>query len=72
MTIGWGPLLVGVLVSFVTGWELGLTLVRGCAEAHGGSVLVASDAPAGRIFTLVLPLDSRPYQPRSEGQEPAS
>jgi signal transduction histidine kinase len=44
------------------GWGLGLTLVRGCAEAHGGSVHVESDAEAGTTFTIVLPLDARPFQ----------
>jgi signal transduction histidine kinase len=48
------------------GWGLGLTLVRGCAEAHGGRVEVESDAAAGTTFTLLLPLDSRPYQPQNE------
>ena len=58
-------------VGTVTGWGLGLTLVRGCAEAHGGRVEVASDTTTGTTFTLVLPLDSRPYQLRSEWPEPA-
>lgn len=46
------------------GWGLGLTLVWGCAEAHGGTVSVQSDAATGTTFTLELPLDARPYQPR--------
>jgi signal transduction histidine kinase/DNA-binding NarL/FixJ family response regulator len=46
-----------------TGWGLGLTLVRGCAEAHGGTVTVHSSAVSGTTFTLRLPQDSRPYQP---------
>ncbi|RKH52963.1 histidine kinase [Corallococcus sp. AB049A] len=46
------------------GWGLGLTLVWGCAQAHGGSVAVQSDAATGTTFTLTLPLDARPYQPR--------
>lgn len=48
------------------GWGLGLTLVRGCAEAHGGSVSVSSDTDAGTTFTLALPLDARPFQPQAE------
>lgn len=44
------------------GWGLGLTLVHGCAEDHGGSVEVKSAAGAGTTFTLKLPLDARPYQ----------
>jgi signal transduction histidine kinase len=44
------------------GWGLGLTLVRGVAEAHGGRVHVESTPEAGTTFTLSLPLDSRPFQ----------
>ncbi|WP_438008079.1 ATP-binding protein [Sorangium sp. So ce321] len=44
------------------GWGLGLTFVRGCAEAHGGRVTLVSDAERGTTFTLELPLDSRPHQ----------
>ncbi|WP_159396653.1 sensor histidine kinase [Sorangium cellulosum] len=44
------------------GWGLGLTFVRGCAEAHGGRVTVESDAERGTTFTLALPLDAGPYQ----------
>jgi signal transduction histidine kinase len=44
------------------GWGLGLTLVRGCAEAHGGAVHVTSDGEHGTTFTLELPIDARPYQ----------
>jgi PAS domain S-box-containing protein len=43
------------------GWGLGLTLVRGCAEAHGGRVTVHSSAVEGTTFTLELPLDARPF-----------
>ena len=46
------------------GWGLGLTLVWGCAQAHGGTVSVQSDAATGTTFTLELPPDARPYQPR--------
>lgn len=37
------------------GWGIGLTLVKGIAEAHGGHVLVESDATRGTTFTIVLP-----------------
>lgn len=40
------------------GWGLGLSVVRGCAEAHGGSVVVDSAADRGTTFTLWLPRDS--------------
>ncbi|MCP3104139.1 GAF domain-containing sensor histidine kinase [Myxococcus sp. K15C18031901] len=44
------------------GWGLGLTLVWGCAQAHGGRVTVESDARHGTTFALELPLDARPFQ----------
>lgn len=39
------------------GWGLGLTLVRGAAEAHGGRVRVVSNAETGTTFTLELPYE---------------
>jgi signal transduction histidine kinase/DNA-binding response OmpR family regulator len=51
------------------GWGLGLTLVRGCAEAHGGTITVQSSTASGTTFTLRLPLDSRPYE---LGENPAA
>ncbi len=50
------------------GWGLGLTLVRGCAEAHGGHATVSSDHE-GTMFTIELPLDATPYQ---RGRAPAT
>jgi signal transduction histidine kinase len=41
------------------GWGLGLTLVRGVVEAHGGSIAVKSDVVNGTVFTVILPMDSR-------------
>ncbi len=38
-----------------TGAGLGLAIVRGIAEAHGGRVEVASEAGEGSTFSLVLP-----------------
>jgi signal transduction histidine kinase len=38
------------------GWGLGLTLVRGCAEAHGGRVFINSSTGQGTTFTIELPL----------------
>jgi len=43
------------------GWGIGLALVRGCAEAHGGHAEVVSDA-TGTTFAMELPLDATPYQ----------
>jgi signal transduction histidine kinase len=51
------------------GWGLGLTLVRGSSEAHGGKVTVQSSAALGTTFTIHLPPDSRPYQ---AGSKPAA
>lgn len=48
------------------GWGLGLTLVHGCADAHGGRVVVESTKEAGTTFTIELPLDARLFQPRPD------
>lgn len=42
-------------LSNIQGWGIGLALVRGVAEAHGGSVAVSSDFKNGTVFTVVLP-----------------
>ncbi len=49
------------------GWGLGLALVRGCAEAHGGTVSLDSSHEAGTTFTIEIPLDARPHQLAFEG-----
>lgn len=41
------------------GWGLGLTLCRGIANAHGGSVDVESSAELGTTFRINLPVDAR-------------
>lgn len=51
------------------GWGLGLTLVKGCAEAHGGRVLVESSVDVGTTFTLELPRDARPFQTAPAGSQ---
>jgi PAS domain S-box-containing protein len=43
------------------GWGLGLSLVQGLAEAHGGSISVESSEARGTSFTIRLPRDSRPF-----------
>jgi signal transduction histidine kinase len=42
------------------GWGLGLTLVRGLAEAHGGSARLDSSSESGTTFEVLLPRDARP------------
>jgi signal transduction histidine kinase len=39
------------------GWGLGLTLVRGITEAHGGKIDVESDSGRGTTFRIILPTD---------------
>jgi len=41
--------------STIDGYGLGLTLVKGFLEAHGGRVLVKSRKDEGTTFTLILP-----------------
>lgn len=45
-----------------SGWGLGLSLVRGVSEAHGGAVSVESAPGKGTTFKLVLPVDARRFQ----------
>jgi len=40
------------------GWGLGLTLVKGLAEAHGGSVKVESTLNDGTLFTVCFPVET--------------
>jgi signal transduction histidine kinase len=44
------------------GWGLGLTLVRGLVEAHGGKVSIQSSNEKGTDFRVILPTDARPFQ----------
>lgn len=43
------------------GWGLGLTLVKGIIEAHGGTVNVKSLSGEGTTFAICLPLDSTSF-----------
>lgn len=44
------------------GWGIGLTLVKGVVEAHGGHITVSSDIDRGTVFTVTLPKDARLLQ----------
>lgn len=45
--------------SGLTGWGIGLALVKGLTEAHRGSVAVHSTLEDGTTFTINMPKDSR-------------
>ncbi|HYO68564.1 MAG TPA: ATP-binding protein, partial [Archangium sp.] len=47
-------------VSGKKGWGIGLTLVKGVAEAHGGSVCVESTPEKGTTFHVRLPRVTKP------------
>jgi signal transduction histidine kinase len=44
------------------GWGIGLPYVRAVSESHGGSVTLDSALERGTTFTLVMPVDARPFQ----------
>jgi signal transduction histidine kinase len=54
------------------GWGLGLALVRGAAEAHGGHVSLTSDAESGTTFTIELPLDASAARRNTEARGTAT
>ncbi len=39
----------------IKGWGIGLALVRGVVEAHGGKISVKSDPESGTVFTVSFP-----------------
>jgi len=43
----------------IQGWGIGLTLVKGIIEAHGGTIAVKSERGKGTTFTVTIPLDAR-------------
>lgn len=45
--------------TYVKGWGLGLSLVKGLVEAHSGHVSVSSSEKDGTTFTVKLPRDTR-------------
>lgn len=49
------------------GWGLGLTVVAGCARAHGGRVEVTSLPHLGTTFQLRLPVDPAPALSKTRG-----
>jgi signal transduction histidine kinase len=53
------------------GWGVGLALVKGCADAHGGDVSVSSDAH-GTTFTLRLPRDTAAVRGAQSAQRRAT
>jgi signal transduction histidine kinase len=50
------------------GWGLGLTLVKGIAEAHGGEVHISS-RNENTIFSIRLPFDSRQFAQTAQEKE---
>lgn len=49
----------GAIGSGKKGWGIGLGIVKGIIEAHGGRVVVESSATAGTEFKLILPLGAQ-------------
>jgi NO-binding membrane sensor protein with MHYT domain/nitrogen-specific signal transduction histidine kinase len=63
--------------SMQKGWGIGLTIVKGIVEAHGGEIYVESNPNSGTTFRFVCPTallfeDIRPPQPSSSHLRSAS
>jgi signal transduction histidine kinase len=43
------------------GWGIGLAVVKGIVESHGGAISVESEPNAGTVFAIDLPQDARPF-----------
>jgi signal transduction histidine kinase len=43
-------------------WGVGLPYVRTVARSHGGTAAAFSDAAAGTVFVIDVPVDARPFQ----------
>jgi PAS domain S-box-containing protein len=50
------------------GWGIGLSLVKGVVDAHGGEIRLESDEARGTTFVVCLPLDARPAELRGLAQ----
>lgn len=48
------------------GWGIGLTLVKGIADAHDAAIDVKSSEPEGTTFSVILPRDCRPRESSPE------
>jgi signal transduction histidine kinase len=44
-----------------SGWGIGLSLVKGVVEAHGGRVTFESEEETGTTFILTVPIDCRNF-----------
>lgn len=44
------------------GWGVGLTVVRGLVEAHGGNLSIQSSKENGTTFSVKIPYDARSFQ----------
>lgn len=40
------------------GWGIGMTIIKGLTEAHGGSIALKSTVDEGTIFTITIPIGS--------------